>query len=109
MDVVAGPVEMPTEWSKRFDAAILAIGKTDPDEHNTCIPNPGVMVALRDGKVRTRFLLCFECSVLVLEDENGNSVGVMRSFSDQRKTLGALVLEAFPNDKDLAEVVKNSR
>ncbi len=109
MDDVAGPVEMPTEWSKRFDAAILAIGKTDPDEHNTCIPNPGVMVALRDGKVRARFLLCFECSVLVLEDENGNSVGVMRSFSDQRKTLGALVLEAFPNDKDLAEVVKNSR
>lgn len=108
MEVLAGPVDMSKQWSKRFDTAILEIGKTNPDEQYACIPNPGFMVTLGDGKGRARFLLCFECSILVLEDENGNRVGSLRSFVAQQKTLGALAIEAFPNDKDLAKVV-NSR
>jgi hypothetical protein len=105
MEVIVGPVEMSTEWSKRFDVAMQEVGAANPNEEYACIPNPGVMVALHDGKVHARFLLCFECNILVLEDENGNRVGSMRSFVDQRKTLGELAIEAFPNDKYLAKVV----
>src|SRR5687767_2038650 len=62
MQVIAGPVELSKEWSKRFDVAMQEVGASNPDEQYACIPNPGVMVALHDGKVRARFLLCFECS-----------------------------------------------
>ncbi|MDQ2986112.1 MAG: hypothetical protein M3R13_05255 [Armatimonadota bacterium] len=105
-EVILGPVEMSAEWSKRFDDALLEIGRSRGNEKYACTPDPGVRVRIQDGVEFADVLLCFECWTLHIENEQGDIVVEMTPFDSKKVELADLVIEAFPSDKELAKFVK---
>jgi hypothetical protein len=100
---ILGPVEMGNEWSIRFDSLLLEL-LDQPAATFACIPNPGVKVTIADTDRTLRFLICFECSLILAQDVGDRTIKVL-GFERHRNELGRLAIEAFPKDRKLADVI----
>jgi len=101
---LAGPIQMSGEWGKRFDNVMLDLVDQSGNEAYACVVNPGVKITIAGGEQTIRFLICFECRVILVLDSNGNKVKEL-SFASRHAELGELVIEAFPADTKLADVI----
>lgn len=101
---IAGPVEMNSEWSNRFDRLLGDLLDQFGGEAYACAPNPGVKVTIASVDQTFRFLICFECSLVTILDGNGAKVKEL-PFDKRHDELGKLVMEAFSDDKKLADVI----
>jgi hypothetical protein len=101
---LAGPIEMDGRWAKRFDGLLIDLVDQAGEEAYACVPNPGVKVTISGVDHIVRFLLCFECRVIVILDDNGTKIKDI-SFEGRHGAMGELVMEAFPEDQKLADII----
>lgn len=70
-----------------------------------CSPEPEVKVRLESGGRTLDFMLSLHCSTIELYYGEGKPLVRMKDLSPVRKEVGALILEAFPNDEALRKVI----